>query len=69
MTVDDLATAAEERDREIFLKAREANAPKPLAHGTCHQCFSPCPGAFCEDDDCRDQYERRMKMKQITGSR
>lgn len=69
MTVDDQATEAEIRDRAYCLSVQAAIAPKPLAHGTCHQCFEPCEGAFCDDNDCRDQYQRRKNMERINGVR
>jgi hypothetical protein len=67
VTVDDQATAAEERNLALCLAIHAATVPPPLAHGTCHQCFESCTGAFCEDNDCRDQYQRRMNMARING--
>lgn len=61
MTIDDMATAAEELAREQSLKIRMPELPKV---GSCYNCGEGVkPNAnFC-DADCRLTYERRESQK------
>lgn len=57
-TVDDMATAAEERDRERALKVRRPEGPAPV--GVCLNCGEPLPeGQRWCDAECRDDWSAR----------
>lgn len=67
-SVDDIATQIEEREREAALAAhrdRAANALR-LPDGACANCRAVVIGHFC-DDDCRDDYEKRMAAGRRNG--
>lgn len=57
MTVDDMATEVEERDRDLAMKLRRPEAPQ--ATGRCLYCEARVPdGARWCDSDCRDDWAR-----------
>lgn len=55
MTVDDQATAVEERDRALALTQRKPEGPAAI--GRCLHCEQPLPSGmrWC-DADCRDDW-------------
>jgi len=57
VTVDDQATAVEERDRELAVRQRKPEGPTPI--GRCLHCELPLPDGmrWC-DADCRDDWQR-----------
>lgn len=61
MTVDDMATAAEELSREQSLKIRMPELPKILKCYNCGDDVKPNAN-FC-DSDCRLTYERRKSQE------
>lgn len=70
-SVDDQATAVEEREREAALAAqrdRAARAPR-LPDGVCANCLAELKAGqrFC-DQDCRDDYEKRVAARRRNGS-
>ena len=55
----DLGAAREELDRELALKTRAPEGPRPTGH--CHNCGEMIEGdAFC-DVDCRDDWQARQR--------
>lgn len=54
------AAEREQRDRELSLKQRMQEGPKPA--GKCLHCDAPLAGSmrWC-DADCRDEWQRRQK--------
>ena len=61
----DRAQKAEEGRREDALKKR---MPELIAVGFCHNCGEALrPGLLFCDADCRDDYEKRSKLKQDNG--
>jgi len=61
--VDD-AQAAMEAQEELLRATRKAQAP--IRTGFCLECETPTEWSFC-CSDCRDMYEKRAKMRAITG--
>lgn len=60
----DQACQREEEDRERALKAQAAK-PRMQPCGACYNCDAVVDGrCFC-DGDCRDDYERRERAKQL----
>lgn len=60
----DQACQREEEDRERALKAQAAK-PVMAFNGECYNCEAEIEwGCFC-DGDCRDDYERRERAKQL----
>lgn len=59
-TIDDQATAIEERDRALALRVRKPEGPVPC--GQCYNCGSVLDGAkrWC-DAECRDAWQERQK--------
>ncbi len=64
----DLATEREEMDRDIALRVRKPEGPKPT--GYCLHCEEPVEEGrrWCPGVDCRDGWER-MAAKAKTESR
>lgn len=60
--LDDAAETTELMLQEALAK----KAPVPEKTGFCLECDEPTEGAFCSGE-CREDYERRERMKKITG--
>lgn len=72
MSLDDLASDAEERFREAALAERKATATRLLPCGRCHFCDEPIPdGAlFCRPDAggaCRDDWQHEQDARRRNG--
>jgi hypothetical protein len=62
---DPLEEAAEATERWMNESlARRAKVPEKT--GFCLECEEPTEGAFCSPE-CREDYERRAKVKAISG--
>lgn len=58
----DLAQRFEEMHRDIAHREQAAKPTMPFK-GECYNCGAPIErGCFC-DADCRDDYERRVRLK------
>lgn len=62
--VDDAQEAMEIAEQ---LRQQAAQQFKPVRTGSCIECDEPTKFTFCSVD-CRDSYERRQRMKAITGN-
>ena len=58
MTLDDLAEAAEQRDRDICLQYRK---PQLAVTGYCWNCSEECKGVYCSPE-CRQDAEKRERF-------
>jgi len=58
VTLDDLAEAAEQRDRDICLQYRKPQLP---ITGFCHWCSEMCKGVFCSPE-CLIDWEKRERF-------
>lgn len=77
-TIDDLACAAEERDRVAALaeQARRARAERLIPCGRCAYCDGPVDGEalFCPpdprwpDDSCARAHDRRAAARRRNGT-
>lgn len=56
----DLAQRFEEMHRDIAIHNR---APELPFNGECYNCEAPVTGGCFCDSDCRDDYDKRMKLK------
>lgn len=61
--LDDAAETTELMLQEAL--AKKAHVPDKT--GFCLECDEPTEGAFCSRE-CRETYERRERMKKITGN-
>lgn len=63
---DQLDQAQEfEQQRRDDLLSEQSRKPKMAFIGQCYNCEAPVEwGCFC-DTDCRDDYEKRIKLQRI----
>jgi len=61
--IDDAQEAMEAQEE---LRRATAKAFKPIRTGSCIECEEPTEFTFC-CADCRDVYEKRERMKAISG--
>lgn len=70
MTVDDMASDAEERFRDAALNAQRINAAKKslLPCGACHYCGEPVRAGllFCSPE-CRDDFDFETQQRARNG--
>jgi hypothetical protein len=59
MSLDDIASDAEQLDRDVCMKYRR---PELVRIGFCHNCSEPIKdGCFCSPE-CRQDYEQRERF-------
>ena len=70
---DDIDVATEQYsewfENRLANVRREAAEKQLSPNGKCYYCFEPVPDGvtFCVDDDCAEDYDYRLKLKNRNG--
>lgn len=64
--MSDIADDAQENIERTLYLAQVLRRRENLPTGACLICEEPTPGSFCSPE-CRDDYEKRQKLRNITG--